>query len=243
MIIFPAVDIRSGKAVRLRQGRKEEETVFSDNPVEAALNWRNQGAEFLHIVDLDAAFGEKANFEIIGRIARELDIPVQVGGGIRDKDLATRYLDAGVNRLIIGTMALEDRASFAALCDSLPGKIGVSLDAVNGRLKSRGWLEDVDIHIDELVPELENLGAAFIIYTDIERDGTRKGLNLKAVEALLDLARIPVIIAGGVSNLEDVKALNALNSSGKIEGLISGRALYEKTLDLSEANAWLKSRT
>lgn len=242
MIIFPAVDIRDGKAVRLRQGRKEDATIFGDNPLEAALAWQEAGAEFLHLIDLDAAFGEKSNFEIIKKIVAALDIPVQVGGGIRDRETAARYLDAGINRLITGTMALESREDFSALCRDFPGRIGVSLDAVNGRLKSRGWLKDVDVSIQDIVPELEEGGAAFLIYTDIERDGMQAGLNLKAVKRLLELTNVPVIIAGGVSCLSDIIALYALNDSGKLEGVISGRALYEKTLDLAEAIKWLKTR-
>lgn len=242
MIIFPAVDIRMGKAVRLRQGRKEDVTVFADNPLDVALRWQDQGAEYLHLVDLDAAFGDKPNFELIGQIAARLKIPVQAGGGIRDKDTAARCLDAGVSRLIIGTMALEDKKAFADLCRSFPGQIGVSLDAANGRLKSRGWLKDAGASVKDTVPELEDAGAAFIIYTDIERDGMRQGVNLNALRELLDLARVKVIVAGGVSCLDDVKAVHGLNAEVKIEGIISGRALYENSLSLPEALAWLKAR-
>lgn len=242
MIIFPAVDIRQGKAVRLRQGRKEDATIFADKPLEAALAWQAQGAEFLHLVDLDAAFGEKPNFELIGELVAALKIPVQVGGGIRDGETAARYLDAGVKRLIIGTLALENKEEFSHLCNKFPGRIGVSLDALNGRLKSRGWLKDTDIKVRDLVPELEGRGAAFIIYTDIERDGMQAGLNLDAVKELLELARVPVIIAGGVSCLDDIRALYELDGSGRLEGVISGRALYEKTLNLAEAINWLRSR-
>ncbi len=242
MIIFPAVDIRGGKAVRLRQGRKEDVTVFTDNPLEAALRWQEEGAEFLHLVDLDAAFGEQPNYGIIEKIVNSLEIPVQVGGGIRNGEIATRYLDAGVNRLIIGTMALENPDAFSELCGSYPGRIGVSLDAYNGKLKSRGWLSDSDLSIYDLVPELESRGAAFLIYTDIERDGTQSGVNLASIRELVDLARIPVIIAGGVSNLDDIRAIYNLDKGEKIQGVISGRALYEKTLNLPEAMTWLKNR-
>lgn len=242
MIIFPAVDIRQGKAVRLRQGRKDEATVFGERPLDVSLAWQAQGAEFLHLVDLDAAFGEKPNFELIGEIAATLQIPVQVGGGIRDRKTASSYLEAGVNRLIAGTMALENREEFTALCRQFPGRIGVSLDALNGRLKSRGWEKDSGQRIIDLVPELEQRGAAFIIYTDIERDGMQSGVNLEAVKQILELAQIPVIIAGGVACLDDIRALSELDDRGRLEGVISGRALYEKTLDLAEAIRWLKSR-
>lgn len=242
MIIFPAVDIRQGKAVRLRQGRKEDVTIFADSPLEAALAWQEQGAEFLHLVDLDAAFGEKPNFDLIGTIAATLKIPVQVGGGIRDMETASRYLDAGVRRLITGTLALENREEFTKLCQAFPGRIGVSLDALNGRLKSRGWLQDANLSVKEIVPELEDRGAAFIIYTDIARDGMQAGINTRALRELLDLANVPVIIAGGVSCMDDIRALCELDDKGGLEGVISGRALYEKILDLAEAINWLKSR-
>lgn len=242
MIIFPAVDIRQGKAVRLRQGRKEDFTIFADSPLEASLAWQGQGAEFLHLVDLDAAFGERPNFDLIGEIASTLHIPVQVGGGIRNRKTAASYLDAGVNRLITGTLALENRNEFAALCKDFPGCIGVSLDALNGKLKSRGWQKDAGQDIKDLMPELEDMGAAFIIYTDIERDGMQSGVNLGAVKHILELAHIPVIIAGGVASLEDIRALYELDEKGGLEGVISGRALYEKTLDLPEAIQWLKDR-
>lgn len=241
MIIFPAVDIRHGKAVRLRQGRKEDETVFAENPLDAALEWERQGAEWLHAVDLDAAFGEAPNFKAIAEITKALKIPAQIGGGIRSRETAERYFDAGARRLIIGTMALENPDAFAELCALYPGRIGVSLDAAGGLLKSRGWLADTRLRAADVVPELEDRGAAFIIYTDIERDGTRQGLNLKAVKELLDLARVPVLIAGGVSTMDDIKAARSLNESGRLQGVISGRALYDKTLSLPEASAWLKA--
>lgn len=242
MIIFPAVDIRQGKAVRLRQGRKEDETIFAESPVQAALDWQRQGAEYLHMVDLDAAFGEKPNYEVIGETVASLNIPVQLGGGIRSMEIAGRYLEAGIRRLIVGTMALEDKEAFSALCAAFPQRIGVSLDAVGGKLKSRGWLKELELNIQDIVPELEEQGAAFIIYTDIERDGMQTGLNLKAIKNLLELARKPVIIAGGVATLDDVRALASLENSGPLEGVISGRALYEKTLNLPEAMQWLKNR-
>lgn len=239
MIIFPAVDIRDGRAVRLRQGRKDEVTVFGDNPVQVALEWEKRGAEWLHLVDLDAAFGDKPNFDIVARITESLNIPVQLGGGIRNMDIAARYLAAGVERLIIGTLALEDSAAFGKICERFPGRIGVSLDGVNGMLKSRGWLTETKRHISDAVPELEKLGAAFIIYTDIERDGMQSGVNLDAVNALMELATVPVIIAGGVSCLNDVRMVHKLDHGKKLQGIISGRALYEKTLDLEEARKWL----
>lgn len=239
MIIFPAVDIKGGKAVRLRRGRADDATVFADDPAEAARHWERQGARWLHVVDLDGAFdGHAASAAIVGRICRGASIPVQLGGGIRDADAARAYLDAGVTRLIIGTMALEAPEAFAALCRAFPGRIGVSLDAADGRLKSRGWVADTGLTVAEVLPRLEDAGAAFIIYTDIERDGMHSGVNVDALTRLVRAAHVPVIAAGGVSTLEDIQRLYPLSREG-LEGVISGRALYEGTLDLPAALAWV----
>ena len=242
MIVFPAVDIKGGKAVRLRRGRADDATVFADDPAEAARHWERQGATWLHVVDLDGAFdGHAASAAIVGRICEGAGIPVQLGGGIRDADVARAYLDAGVTRLIIGTMALEAPETFAELCRAFPGRIGVSLDAADGRLKSRGWLADTGLSVAEVLPRLEDAGAAFIIYTDIERDGMHSGVNAEALGRLVRAAHVPVIAAGGVSTLEDVQRLYPLGREG-LEGVISGRALYEGTLDLAAALAWIAER-
>ncbi len=236
MIIFPAVDLKNGRAVRLKQGRADAETIFSDTPVDAALSWQKAGAEWLHLIDLDGAFdGEPKNRGIIEEICSALKIPVQLGGGIRDLSTARAYIKAGVRRLIIGTMALEEPDNFAALCREFPGRVGVSLDAENGRLKTRGWVGDGNKTVDEVLPGLLTAGAAFVIYTDIERDGMQSGVNAAALAHLCAMSSAPVIAAGGVASLEDVEKLFPLSVSGKLEGVISGRALYEGTLDLAEA--------
>ena len=194
MILFPAVDIKGGQAVRLRRGRADDSTVFSDDPVAAALQWQEQGAKFLHLVDLDGAFeGVSPNTDLVRRICEALSIPVQLGGGIRDEETAHRWLDAGVARLIIGTLALEDPARFAALCHACPGRIGVSLDAENGRLKTRGWVGDTPYTVDDVVPRLAEDGAAFLVYTDIERDGMQTGVNVPALTHLARTSKVPVI--------------------------------------------------
>lgn len=240
MIIFPAVDIKNGQAVRLRQGRADDVTVFSDRPADMALHWQKQGARFLHLVDLDGAFdGRSPNTRLVQSICTRLSIPVQLGGGIRDTDSARRWLDLGVTRLITGTMALEEPTRFASLCRTFPGRIGVSLDAANGRLKSRGWVTDTGLTVDEALPRLLADGAAFIIYTDISRDGMRSGVNLPALEHLVRGSSVPVIASGGVATLDDIKALHPLARSGKLEGVIVGRAIYENTLDLGEAMRWI----
>ena len=243
MILFPAVDIKGGQAVRLRRGRADDSTVFSDDPVAAALQWQEQGAKFLHLVDLDCAFeGVSPNTDLVRRICEALSIPVQLGGGIRDEETAHRWLDAGVARLIIGTLALEDPARFAALCHACPGRIGVSLDAENGRLKTRGWVGDTPYTVDDVVPRLAEDGAAFLVYTDIERDGMQTGVNVPALTHLARTSKVPVIAAGGVATLDDVKALYPLSVSANLEGAISGRAIYEGTLDLREAMSWIAAQ-
>ncbi|MDE7064515.1 MAG: 1-(5-phosphoribosyl)-5-[(5-phosphoribosylamino)methylideneamino]imidazole-4-carboxamide isomerase [Desulfovibrionaceae bacterium] len=243
MIIFPAVDIQDGKAVRLRRGRAQDVTVFSPDPVAAALSWQQAGARWLHVVDLDGAFdGAPKSRAIVRDICAALDIPVQLGGGIRDQDTAKAYLDAGVQRLIIGTLALEAPEAFAALCAAFPGRIGVSLDAEGGRLKTKGWVADSGLTVDDVLPRLLADGAAFIIYTDIERDGMQSGVNVPALKHLATVSGVPVIAAGGVATLEDVRRLYPLTRTTRLEGAISGRALYEGTLHLPEAMAWIEAQ-
>lgn len=235
MILFPAVDIKDGACVRLEQGRADAVTVFGDDPAESALKWARLGAQWLHIVDLDGAFsGMPKNFELVKRICAEAGIPVQLGGGIRDIATAKAYIEAGVARLIIGTIALEQPELFAELCAELPGKIGVSLDAVDGRLKSRGWVADAGMTVMDVLPRIEAAGASFIIYTDIARDGMQSGVNVPALTALCEATKLPVIAAGGVTNLDDLKKLAPLCAKG-LQGAISGRALYVGTLGFTEA--------
>lgn len=242
MILFPAVDIKDGQCVRLRQGRKDEVTVFSADPLSMARHWVSQGARWLHVIDLDGAFdGRPKNFELVASICSALSIPVQLGGGVRDLETAKAYIDAGVQRLIIGTMALEDPQGFSRLCAALPGRIGVSLDAVDGRLKTKGWVQDAGLTVADVLPRLTEQGAAFIIYTDIGRDGMQSGVNLDALGRLLDQTELPVIIAGGVATLEDVQALAPLESRG-LEGIITGRAIYAGSLDFQAAVRWLDNR-
>ena len=233
MILFPAVDIKDGRCVRLAQGRADAVTVFGEDPAESAMHWVALGAQWLHIVDLDGAFsGTARNFELVGRICAEAGIPVQLGGGIRDLATAEAYIKAGVTRLIIGTIALEQPELFAELCAALPGKVGVSLDAVSGQLKSRGWVADAGLTVADVLPRIEAAGAAFLIYTDISRDGMQSGVNLSALTALCEATRLPVVAAGGVTNLDDLKALAPLCAKG-LEGAITGRAIYAGTLDFA----------
>lgn len=243
MILFPAVDIQNGQAVRLRKGVAADSTVFSPDPVAAARSWQDKGALWLHVVDLDGAFqGVPASCELIRRICAALAIPVQLGGGIRDEAAAKAYLDAGVRRLIIGTMALEDPQGFANLCRRFPGQIGVSLDADKGRLKTRGWVADSGLSVEDVLPRLARDGASFLVYTDIERDGMQTGVAFDALGKLARMSPIPLIAAGGVATLADVQKLYPLSRQGRLQGAISGRALYEGTLDLTEAMRWIREQ-
>ncbi|WP_461833610.1 1-(5-phosphoribosyl)-5-[(5-phosphoribosylamino)methylideneamino]imidazole-4-carboxamide isomerase [Desulfothermus sp.] len=242
MILFPAIDIKNGECVRLRQGKYNDVTVFSKDPVEMAKHWANKGAKYLHIVDLDGAFeGVPKNYNLIEKICNSIDIPVQLGGGIRNFEVARRYFDAGVTRLIIGTMFFEEPSIFKSLCDKYKGKIGVSLDAEKGKLKSRGWVEDTGLTIDSVVLDAENMGAGFIVYTDISKDGMQTGINPEPVKRFLSLTKLPVIYAGGVRDINDVKRLYPLKEYG-LQGIITGRAIYEETLDFEEAIMWLEAQ-
>ena len=243
MILFPAVDIKGGQAVRLKQGKADEETVFSPDVVAMAKHWEAEGGKWLHVVDLDGAFsGEPVNRELIREICQTISIPVQLGGGIRDKATAQAYLDAGVERLIIGTIAITEPEVYAELCKEFPGRIGVSLDAEGGKLKTKGWVEDTGLTIYDVLPRLEEQGTAFIIYTDIDRDGMQTGVNLPALKKLAETANVPVIAAGGVATMDDVKNLYPLSIATNLQGAISGKAIYTGTLDVREAMEWIEAQ-
>ncbi len=242
MIIFPAVDLKNGKAVRLMQGKANESTIYGEG-LEFALKWQNLGAKYLHLIDLDGAFdGDSINAKIVEDICKELTIPVQLGGGIRSYDHAKFWLDKGVTRLIIGTMALENEYQFSGLCQAFPGKIGLSLDAYKGVLKTRGWVNESKYKLETVLPRVENDGAAFLIYTDIERDGMQTGFNYPALENILEMTNLPLIIAGGLANMEDVKKTYSYTKNSNCIGAVSGRAIYEGSLDLKEAIDWIDAQ-
>lgn len=235
MIIFPAIDIRNGKCVRLRQGRADQETVYGDDPVAMGLRWQEAGASWLHVVDLDGAFRRTpGNLESIRRLRQALAIPMQLGGGIRTLDTITAYLDMGIDRLILGTAALKDPDLVRRACELYPGRIAVGLDARDGLVAVEGWTEVSSRPTLELARELAAFRPAALIYTDISRDGVKTGLNLEATRVMAEQVRIPVIASGGVRSLEDIRALKPLESSGVI-GVIIGRALYDGSIDLAEA--------
>ncbi len=237
MLLIPAIDLKDGKCVRLRQGRMEDETVFADDPLEMAKKWVDAGARRLHLVDLNGAFaGKPVNAEVIHRIAEAFpELPIQVGGGIRDEDTVQAYLDAGVQYVIIGTKAVSAPHFVNDLCLEFPGHIIVGLDAKDGKVAIDGWSKLSHHSVIDMAQRFEDDGVEAIVYTDIGRDGMMKGVNVEATAELANAISIPVIASGGVSTLDDVRALAAREDEG-IMGAIIGRALYEGSIDLAEAN-------
>lgn len=235
MLLIPAIDIKGGRCVRLRQGRMEEETVFSDDPVAVAQRWTKAGARRLHIVDLDGArSGRPVNKEIVRRIAERCPgVPIQVGGGIRDDDTIDSYLDAGVEFIILGTKALAAPHFVADACLEFPGHILVGLDSRDGKLATDGWSKLANHDVVEVAQHFERDGVESIVYTDIARDGMLTGVNVEATAALARSINIPVIAAGGIHTLDDVRALCAVVQEG-VAGAITGRAIYEGTLDFEQ---------
>ncbi|MEJ2671090.1 MAG: 1-(5-phosphoribosyl)-5-[(5-phosphoribosylamino)methylideneamino]imidazole-4-carboxamide isomerase [Deltaproteobacteria bacterium] len=235
MLIIPAIDLKDGKCVRLRQGRAEDVTVYSDDPVAMGLMWQKAGAPLLHVVDLDGAFSsEPKNLRSIQALRQALSICIQLGGGIRSLEVVDTYIHMGIDCLILGTAALEDPHLAAHACADYPGHIAFGLDARDGFLAVKGWTQTSQKHVLEVARELAALNPAAFIYTDIARDGVKTGVNVEATRALAESVEIPVIASGGVSCLEDIRALLPLEPLGVI-GVITGRALYDGCLDLKEA--------
>ncbi len=236
MLLIPAIDLKEGQCVRLRQGRMNDDTVFSDDPVAVAGRWLDAGARRLHMVDLDGAFaGEPKNAEVVRAVRDKYpDLPLQIGGGIRNVDIAKAYIDAGVSYVIIGTQAVKQPQFVDELCKLFPGKVIVGLDARDGMVAIEGWAEGSGVDAKELAKKFEGSGVSAIIYTDIARDGMMQGVNVEVTLALADAITIPVIASGGVSNYDDIDKLNEV-AEGGISGVIIGRALYEGTIDLSVA--------
>lgn len=235
MIIFPAVDIRQGKCVRLIQGRVDQETVFGDDPAAMGLKWQEAGAQWLHVVDLDGAFtSAPRNLTSIRRLRRALTIPMQLGGGIRSLDTIAAYADLGIDRLILGTAVLKDPELVARALAAYPGKIAIGLDAKDGLVAVEGWTEVSSRPVLDVARDLAMLKPAAFIYTDISRDGVKKGVNVEATRSMAEAVEVPVIASGGVSSYQDIQALKPLETFGVI-GVIIGRALYDGLIDLSEA--------
>jgi phosphoribosylformimino-5-aminoimidazole carboxamide ribotide isomerase len=237
MLIIPAIDLKDGKCVRLVQGRMQEETVYADDPAVMARRWADAGAGLLHVVDLDGAVsGKPRNTEVLTRILESIHIPVQMGGGVRDRQTVQAYLEQGVSRVIIGTEAIRNPPWLREVCREHPGCIAVGIDARNGRVATHGWTQTTDIEAVDLARRLQDCGIAAIIFTDIHRDGMQTGPNIEETRRLAESVSIPLIASGGVGSLEDIRRLLPLEEAGVI-GVITGRALYSGAIQFAEALA------
>lgn len=236
MIIIPAIDLKDGQCVRLRQGLMEDVTVFSDSPIEMAAQWVEQGARRLHLVDLNGASeGKPINAKSVTEITQAFpDLPVQIGGGIRSMQIANTYIEAGISYLIIGTMAVTNPEFISELCRQFPDKVIVGLDANDGLVATKGWVQQTDLNVVDLSKKFEQDGVSAIVYTDIARDGMMQGVNVEATVHLAKQTSIPIIASGGITNMEDISGLLVEAHSG-IMGAITGRAIYEGTLDFKQA--------
>ena len=242
MIVIPAIDLKEGRCVRLEQGLMEKDTVYNDDPGAQARSWQEQGGELLHIVDLDGAFaGVPRNREAIRAIVDAVSIPTELGGGIRDLPTIEAYLELGIDRVILGTVAKENPQLVREACQRFPGHIVVGIDARDGLVAVRGWADITEKLATELAKEMEGFGVEAIIYTDIARDGMMGGPNLEATRALAEAITVPVIASGGVSCLEDIASLMTIEQYG-VTGVITGKALYTGSLDLRTAVALTKGK-
>lgn len=239
MILYPAIDLKDGNAVRLFKGEMSQATVFNEDPAAQAMEFVNAGCEWLHLVDLNGAFaGEPVNAAPVEAILERCKVPAQLGGGIRDMATIERWLSKGLARVILGTVAVENPALVREAARAFPGQVAVGIDARDGRVATKGWAEETDVMVTDLARSFEDAGVAAIIYTDINRDGAMQGPNVEATAALANAVSIPVIASGGVSSLDDLRALK--NSGAPLDGAISGRALYDGAIDLAEALRVLK---
>ena len=240
MIIYPAIDIRGGRCVRLTEGRFDAETVFADDAAEMALKWAGMGAEFLHLVDLDGALaGEGKNVPVIERILQSVNIPVQLGGGIRNLETIEKLLALGVTRLILGSAAVKNPQLVEEACKKYPGHIAVGIDAKNGEVAIEGWGKGSGVAATELAKQMATYGVETIIYTDISRDGMLSGVNVEATAALARACGVPIIASGGVASIEDIRRVKAVEADG-VQGCIIGKAIYTGAVDLKEALALAK---
>ena len=239
MILYPAIDLKDGRAVRLVHGEMDQETVFNENPAAQALEFVAAGCEWLHLVDLNGAFaGAPVNAAPVEEILAQCRVPAQLGGGIRDMATIERWISRGLARVILGTVAVENPQLVRDAAREFPGKVAVGIDARHGKVATKGWAEETDVDATELAKSFEDAGVAAIIYTDINRDGAMKGPNVEETAALGNAVNIPVIASGGVSSLADLQALKACGAP--LNGAISGRALYDGAIDLKEALALMK---
>ena len=241
MILFPAIDLKEGLAVRLEQGDMARATIFHRDPAAQAQAFEQQGFEYLHIVDLDGAFaGKPMNAAAVDRILETVGIPVQLGGGVRDTATVENWLEKGIDRIIIGTAAVRDPSFVKQAARDYPGRIAVGLDARDGKVAVEGWAETSELSVLDIARRFEDVGVSAIVYTDIARDGMLQGLNLDATVALAEAIRIPIIASGGLASIEDIKELLSPRA-GKLAGAIAGRALYDGRLDAAEALKLIRS--
>lgn len=235
MILFPAIDLKDGKCVRLKQGEMDQATVFSESPADQAAAFETQGFKWIHIVDLNGAFeGKPVNAKAVEAILSRVKVPCQLGGGIRDLGMVEHWLNNGISRVILGTIALRNPQLVKDACKRFPGKIAVGIDAKGGMVAVEGWAETSSVTVEELALKFEDAGVAAIIYTDIDRDGMMQGPNVNATGKLAERLTTPVIASGGVSSIEDLKQIKALEKKGVI-GVISGRAIYDGRIPIPEA--------
>ena len=240
MILFPAIDLKDGLCVRLLRGDMGQATIFNPDPVQQAQEFQAAGFEWLHLVDLNGAIeGKPMNAEIVGEVVSSINIPVQLGGGIRNKEILDHWIDIGVSRIVLGTAALSNPDCVYKACDDHPGKIVIAIDARDGRVAIDGWTKDSGVRALDLALRFENCGAAAILYTDINRDGAMGGVNIEATVDLAFALTTPVIASGGVSSLADLKELKE-NTEAGIEGVICGRALYDGRIEPAKAIATLR---
>lgn len=240
MLVIPAIDLKKGNCVRLVQGNKDAVTVYSQDPAMTAKRWESSGAKLLHIVDLDGAFsGNQKNLDAILKIRKAVRMTLQVGGGIRNIGNLIHLFSAGIDRVIIGTAAIEDPGFLVQACRQYPGRVLIGIDAKDGMVAIKGWEEVTPIHAYDLAKRLELVGIAGIIYTDIRRDGMLTGPNIEAVRDMVDHVTVPVIASGGISNMDDIKNLSQIQ---KLWGMITGKAIYSGSLNLKEAIQFLESR-
>ncbi|MBG51125.1 MAG: 1-(5-phosphoribosyl)-5-[(5-phosphoribosylamino)methylideneamino]imidazole-4-carboxamide isomerase [Alphaproteobacteria bacterium] len=240
MILFPAIDLKDGQCVRLVRGLMDQATVFNDNPAAQARAFQDAGFEYIHLVDLNGAFeGKPVNASAVEEILKEINIPSQLGGGIRDLATIEAWLEKGITRVIIGTAAVKNPDLVREACKRFPGRVAVGLDAKDGKVAVEGWAEVSDLDVLDMARRFEDAGVAAIIFTDIARDGVLAGLNLTATTDLANAISTPVIASGGLSSMDDIRAMIAADCKG-LEGAISGRALYDGRLDPAEAIALLK---
>ncbi|MEC8629289.1 MAG: 1-(5-phosphoribosyl)-5-[(5-phosphoribosylamino)methylideneamino]imidazole-4-carboxamide isomerase [Pseudomonadota bacterium] len=240
MILYPAIDLKDGQCVRLYKGEMDQATVFNDNPAAQAQSFVDAGCEWLHLVDLNGAFaGEPVNAKAVEDILSTTKVPAQLGGGIRDMATIEMWLSKGLQRVILGTVAVENPDLVREAAKAFPGHVAVGIDARDGRVATKGWAEETDVMVTDLAKSFEDAGVSAIIYTDINRDGAMQGPNVDATAALAHAVSIPVIASGGVSSLDDLRNLKACGAP--LDGAISGRALYDGAIDLAEALAILKA--